>query len=143
MSEEETKSRKRFPASVVEVISRQRVVINRGSTDGVRVGEKFLIYELSPKEIIDPSTKESLGRIEYVKGTGIAIHVQSNLTTIEAETKIVNERVIKKRKPNINNTFTLSTLLAANPSEEEETITQRTVHTEFEYVKDGDLAKKI
>jgi hypothetical protein len=52
---------------VVEIISETTVVLSAGSDQQVQEGDWFAIYELS-KEIMDPETGESLGRLEYVKG---------------------------------------------------------------------------
>ena len=44
---------------VVKVINEYRLVINKGSDDGVTVNNQFLIYHLGD-ELFDPDTKESL-----------------------------------------------------------------------------------
>jgi hypothetical protein len=60
------------------------VVLNRGIADGVRQGQRFLIYHLGD-EIIDPSTRESLGRLELVAGTGTVTHVQERMCTVRSD----------------------------------------------------------
>ena len=52
---------------VARVLNDREVAINRGSTDGVEMGMKFAILSDDSTEIIDPDTKESLGRIENRK----------------------------------------------------------------------------
>lgn len=52
---------------VARVLNDREVAINRGSTDGVELGMKFAILSDDSPEIIDPDTKESLGRIENRK----------------------------------------------------------------------------
>ena len=52
---------------VASVLNDREVVINRGSTNGVELGMKFDILSGNSPEIIDPDTKESLGRIENRK----------------------------------------------------------------------------
>lgn len=52
---------------VASVLNDREVVINRGSTDSVELGMKFDILSNDSQEIIDPDTKESLGRIENRK----------------------------------------------------------------------------
>ena len=52
---------------VARVLNDREVAINRGSTDGVKRGMKFDILSSDSPEIIDPDTKESLGRIENRK----------------------------------------------------------------------------
>jgi hypothetical protein len=74
-------------ATVAKVIDEYTVIINKGSTDGVRDGARFLIYGLGD-EILDPETNESLGNLELVRGIGSAIHVQEKMATIKsAKTK--------------------------------------------------------
>lgn len=69
---------------VAKVIDDFTVVINIGSKDDIKLGQKFLIYEVSDEEILDPDTKESLGYLEIVKGTGKVTHVQFKLSTLES-----------------------------------------------------------
>lgn len=69
---------------IVKVLNDLKVVMNAGSKQKIVKGQKFLIYELSNEEIIDPDTKKSLGFLEIVKGTGVVTHVQENMSTIEA-----------------------------------------------------------
>ncbi len=59
------------------------VVINRGSADGVNVGDRFLVFGVGPM-INDPDTGEHLGQLELVRGRGEAVHVQEHLTTIRS-----------------------------------------------------------
>ena len=59
------------------------VSLNVGSINGVQEGDKFLVYSLSDHEIVDPDTGESLGYLEFVKGTGEVVHVQTGSTVEE------------------------------------------------------------
>ncbi len=74
-----------FPATVVKVINKFRVVINRGDLAGVKEGQRFQIYHQSANEIVDPETRESLGRLEMVVGTGKVIQVQEKMSVIESD----------------------------------------------------------
>lgn len=74
-----------FPALVVKRISSFELVINRGSLDGIKLKDRFLVYYIDPDEIIDPETQESLGNLEIIRGTGEAIHVQEKMTTIRSD----------------------------------------------------------
>ncbi len=40
-----------------------RVMVNRGADDGVKVGDRFLVYGSGPN-IADPDTGANLGRVE-------------------------------------------------------------------------------
>lgn len=70
---------------VVKVINDSKLVINKGSLNEVKPGQRFLIYSVDPEPLIDPVTNESLGYLEIVKGTGKVTHVQPNLATIESD----------------------------------------------------------
>lgn len=72
---------------VAKVVDPYKIVINKGSNDGVEKGQRFLVYSISPDEIKDPETGESLGKLEVVKGTGVVTHVQDKIATIESDRK--------------------------------------------------------
>ena len=90
---------KSFPATVVRLVNRYTLVINRGHLDGIKNGQRFLIYRLSEDEIVDPETGENLGRLETVKGTGKVIHVQERISTIESDKRGSPTRSIIRRNP--------------------------------------------
>lgn len=69
---------------VVEVLDEFRVVVNRGAADGVRSGDRFLIFELGP-EIKDPESGETLGKLEVVRGTARVVHLQDKMATIQSD----------------------------------------------------------
>ena len=70
---------------VASILSDDReVVLNRGAKDGIRKGQRYLIYRLGD-DIADPSTGESLGRIELVAGTGTVVHVQELMCTVQSD----------------------------------------------------------
>lgn len=89
-------TKKIFPASVVGVINKTHVVINRGTADDVDTGQRFLLYMLSQEEILDPTTNESLGRLEIPKGTGEVINAQEHMSTIQSDEYPPSYRVIKR-----------------------------------------------
>lgn len=66
---------------VIKILNDYKLVINKGSNDGVAMTHRFLIYHLD-EEIIDPDTQESLGRLEIVCGEGKPEHIQERMTTI-------------------------------------------------------------
>lgn len=73
-----------FPGLVVRKVDEYQLVINRGYSDGVEQGDLFMVYYVEPEELIDPETNESLGKLEVVRGTGKAVHVQEKITTIKS-----------------------------------------------------------
>jgi hypothetical protein len=97
-----------FPANVVRVIDRYKLAINRGLEDGLRLGQRILVYKLSNEEIIDPNTEESLGYLEIVKGTGKVIHIQDRLSTIESDKKEIKRTINNYNNPYIPRGFSSS-----------------------------------
>lgn len=71
---------------IASIVDQFRVVINAGRADGIRSGQRFLIYKIGD-EIIDPDTNESLGRLEVIKGIGEVIHVQEKMATLQTTDK--------------------------------------------------------
>ncbi len=73
-----------FPASVASIMDLSHVVINRGAEHGVKYNQHFAVYALSEEDIVDPVTKESLGRLEIIKGIGKVVHIQEKMSILEA-----------------------------------------------------------
>lgn len=73
------------------------LILNVGSADGVTPGKRVLVYSEGP-ELHDPITKESLGRLEIVRGTGKATHVQEKLTTVRSDSLSEVTRTIRKKR---------------------------------------------
>ena len=53
-----------FPAAVVKVIDDYKLVMNRGEQNGIREGQRMMVYRIDDEEILDPHTGESLGFLE-------------------------------------------------------------------------------
>jgi len=51
---------------VAEILNKRELVINRGSKDGVEVGMVFQVLE-DARNIMDPETRETLGRVQRPK----------------------------------------------------------------------------
>jgi hypothetical protein len=129
-SQENSEEKKSFPALVAAVIDDYTLVINRGRLDGVKSGQRFLIYSLSEDEIIDPETEKSLGYLEIVKGSGKVTHLQDHIATIKTDrTKPASSRIVRRNPLIIYG--------------EEETITQPEEPEPFENARIGDKAKPI
>ena len=71
-----------YDGLVAKVIDSQKVVLNKGTQDGVSEGNKFVVFKLG-EEVHDPKTGESLGILETIKGKGKVVHVQDRVCTIE------------------------------------------------------------
>ena len=67
---------------VVQLLSQSRLVVNRGSHDGIREGQLVLIYAMGD-ELFDPDTNESLGQVELIKGKAKVVHLQDRIATVE------------------------------------------------------------
>lgn len=59
---------------VAKIMSKEQLVINGGTENGVKEGTEFEIYA-EGMPIFDPDTNESLGKLEYIKAKVIVIHV--------------------------------------------------------------------
>lgn len=92
---------------VVKVIDEYKLVINKGSVDGVTINDIFLIYRLG-EELFDPDTKESLGALELVCGEGKPEHIQEHLTTLVTSRKETRQskKVIKRNGALMPSIFT-------------------------------------
>jgi hypothetical protein len=110
------------PPVVASVLSSDRVVLNKGAKDGIKVGQRYLIYELTDEEIIDPITGESLGRLEEPKGTGKIVGVQEHIAVLESD-----------QEPRFNR----------NPISVSEIFTPSAVMAPFRDPQVGDLVKRI
>lgn len=88
------KNRSKGKIAVASILGSDRVVINRGTQDGVRVGQTYLVYELSDKEVVDPTTGESLGLLEIPKGTGKVVHAQDLMSTLESDKELTNNQSV-------------------------------------------------
>ncbi|MBA7562894.1 hypothetical protein ES708_04547 [subsurface metagenome] len=95
MENKNNKSERIFPATVANIINNYKIVINRGSDHEITLGQRFLIYDLSTEEIIDPVSKKPLGYLELVKGTGVVIHVMEKMAIVESD----NKKTITRTKP--------------------------------------------
>lgn len=114
---------------VAYIIDEYRVALNIGKDSGVRVGEKFQVFTLSEHEIIDPGTKQSLGYLEIIKGTGKITSVQDNMSILESVVKDATPVKVIRKSP------------FAAFAESEETITTEILP--FDDPQIGDYAKLI
>ncbi|MBO5067154.1 MAG: hypothetical protein J6C62_01960 [Clostridia bacterium] len=84
---------------VIQVNDDYKIVINKGSVDGVTQDNRFLIYRLG-EELFDPDTKESLGKLELVCGEGKPEHIQEKITTLRTcKTKIRKTKTVRRTGP--------------------------------------------
>lgn len=81
---------------VVKVLNAMELVVNAGATDGIKRGDTFVVYQLDD-EITDPESGENLGRLERLRGTGEAVHVQERMTTVRSLEKKFESRLHEQR----------------------------------------------
>ncbi len=127
-----------FICQVVKVIASSdldgcyKLVLNKGSVDGIEKNFRFLIYEIA-EEIIDPATNASLGNLEIVKGTGKVTHLQEKMCTIESDMYDRSNRTTTRvRNPFLGSLGT-----------KEETVYNTPEHIPFDSPTIGDCAKQI
>ncbi len=116
---------------VAKVIDSYKLIINKGVSDGIQLGQRLLVYSMG-EEINDPETGISLGKLEIVKGTGIVTHVQEKISTVESDRKSKSFKKII-RKP----------ILLYQQFGGEEEIINPSETIPFDDPKEGDLVKGI
>lgn len=126
--------------NVAKVRDDYTLVLNKGSNDGIKPGQRFLIYSMG-EEIIDPDTQKSLGQLEIVKGTGKVTHLQPTIATIQSDMKSPPSKAIRRIKK--KDPFGIGGLSSMFGSDEviEETLPTETVP--FENPELNDIAKPI
>jgi hypothetical protein len=79
----------KIEGKIAAILSPTKVVINRGSKDGVRVGDYFYIYsEWGP--FTDPDTKQNLGSTKRIWGKVEVSIVESRFCIAETATRLIN-----------------------------------------------------
>jgi hypothetical protein len=135
----EPKSESRITSiKVAKVIDEYTLVINKGLADGVKAGQRFLIYTYGD-EVIDPDTRVSLGKLEIVKGTGRVSHLQGSMATVRSDMTAKPSRSTRKIKR--QNPFGGILGNLGTEEEIEESLPATTVP--FEEPKVGDLVKPV
>ena len=60
---------------VVKIISDRLIVLNIGSDENIKIGNKFQLVDMDADEVYDPETGLILGRLEVPKATVVVTHV--------------------------------------------------------------------
>lgn len=115
-----------------------RVTINKGSSHGVRVGQRYMLFRVTDKLLVDPDTGEELGKLEIPLGTGKVIYIQEKWATIESDMlRPPQSRTIKK----LSNPH-YSTIFSPIPTQEITEIPTPGLQP-FDSPREGDYAKPI
>jgi len=69
---------------IAKILDSYNLVINKGSIDNIKEGDRFLVYEIT-EDIVDPVTKQSLGPLELSKGTGEVVYVFDRKAIIRSD----------------------------------------------------------
>ncbi len=84
---------------VADILTPLKLVLNKGSDDGVTLRDQFMVYGLGAP-VKDPSTGEELERLEIVRGVGRVVHLQKKISTLEStETHIVPRKYKRAGNP--------------------------------------------
>ena len=131
-------------AKVANIIDEYTIVINKGASQGIKVGANFLIYGIGD-EILDPESGESLGNLELVRGIGTAIHVQDKISIIESTKTHKSAPTIRRinKKPNQLNALASLMISRYEHTETVEEISGETRMIPFEDVKVGDFVRPL
>lgn len=108
-----------------------KVAINKGSADGLKIGDRYLVYGMGP-QFSDPVTGEDLGELEVVRGRGIVTHVQERMSTL----KSTETRIRKSRKRTVETGVNIFGREVIEETPEPEQVP-------FDSARSGDLAKPV
>lgn len=71
---------------VVKILNTKQIIVNAGIKNGVTIGTKFKILDkFGSDPIIDPETKEELGRLDITKATLVVTAVYPKMSILESE----------------------------------------------------------
>jgi hypothetical protein len=73
---------------ILRIFDEFSILVNLGAADGIKRGDRFAVIE-EGEEIIDPDTKESLGKLEIIKVEMIASDVQERISLLSMESEAV------------------------------------------------------
>ncbi len=76
--------KKALDVRVAQILEVDKIVINIGSDDNVIHNDRFLVYD-EGVEIIDPTSGDSLGKLENPKGFFKVLHIQQKMSTLISE----------------------------------------------------------
>jgi hypothetical protein len=94
-STSQTAQTSKLPQVAVVIDGDYRVVINRGSSDGIRQDQRFVVFGIG-ETVRDPASGASLGELETVRGIGRVVHVQEKLATIESTETMAGKKITRQ-----------------------------------------------
>jgi hypothetical protein len=123
---------------VVKIIDPYTLAINLGFPDGIKAGDRFQIYSIGDEDILDPETRQNLGKLETIKGTGKVTHVQEKMSTLSSDMKHPPKKIIHKPSNPFQNNFLPNVF---GNIYKEEVLPQENIP--FDELVVGDFARKI
>lgn len=125
------------PAKIIKVQDETHVVINKGSNQGVKIGQRYRLYRVTNEKLIDPDTREELGALEIALGTGKISYLHEKWATIESDMPHPpkSRTITKSPNPVALNIF-------GSTQEVTEVLSEET-HLPFRDPVEGDYAKPI
>jgi hypothetical protein len=130
----------KLPQVAIVIEGNYRVVINRGSENGIRKDQRFVVFGIG-ETVRDPATGESLGELETVRGVGRVIHVQDRIATIES-TETVAGKKITRQTPS-DPLYGAYSWLRSYKLTNIETETEPPVVVPFDHPEVGDFARPV
>ena len=128
-------------AKVAYVKSLNSVVINKGSLDGIKVGDNFLIFGVG-LEIVDPDTKQSLGNLELVRGRAKVTHVQESMAILVSAEQVFKSGSRKTIRRD-HSAGSISRMLGGGGSIEEIEEPAQKIAVDLDNPKIGDFARPV
>lgn len=68
---------------VIRILSSNELLINIGINQGAKEGQLFEIYEVG-EEIFDPTTRKSLGTLDYIKAEVEIVTLYENFSSVQS-----------------------------------------------------------
>ncbi len=139
-------------AKVLKIVDEYKIAINKGSDDGIKKGDKFVIFEKG-EELFDPDSNDSLGFLEIPKLKMSVFNIQAKITLLESDETIIEtdrkvKRTIKKHTSESAIGLALMSFRAAQNPDETETIIEeepkeRKISVTERGIEVGNIARKM
>jgi hypothetical protein len=130
---------------VIRIISEKKLITNLGEKDGLYRGDEIEIFKEVGEDIIDPETKENLGKYNYVKDTLKVIYVSDKFSICEKpDVYIPNIPILSGSAVNVGmSTWRISGQTIITKLNVDEANIQYLNFEEDNVIRVGDLVRKI
>ncbi|NIK11155.1 FlgT C-terminal domain-containing protein [Alkalibacillus almallahensis] len=79
---------------IVKIIDEYTLIINAGSNDGVNIDDKFQILDKKGNKVIDPDTKEVIGKLDLIKDTVTVTEVYEKMSVCSSKSVIKQNNIL-------------------------------------------------